>query len=119
MRPIRYALSPPFSALADLAHELPEEYHQDWQQSLARAVDAVAGLTAVDGATVLTDRYEVLAFGAKIARRDGCFVFHGRDDRDGRLIFDGRGDGHGRFVLDRRLDRDRRRADDRDGRLHG
>ena len=72
VRPIRYALSPPFSALADLAAELPEEYHQDWQQSLARAVDAVAGLTAVDGATVLTDRYEVLAFGAKIARRDGC-----------------------------------------------
>jgi hypothetical protein len=25
----------------------------------------------VDGATVLTDRYELLAFGAKIARRDG------------------------------------------------
>ena len=32
-------------------------------------MDAVAGLTTVDGATVLTDRYEVLAFGAKIVRR--------------------------------------------------
>ena len=31
----------------------------------------MAGLTAVDGATVITDRYELLAFGAKIVRRDG------------------------------------------------
>jgi hypothetical protein len=36
-----------------------------------RAVDAVAGLTAVDGATVLTSTYELMAFGAKIARRKG------------------------------------------------
>ena len=31
-----------------------------------RAVDAIAGLTAVDGATIMTDDYELLAFGAKI-----------------------------------------------------
>ena len=41
------------------------------RDALDEAVSAVAGLTAVDGATVLTDRYELLAFGAKIARRDG------------------------------------------------
>lgn len=34
-------------------------------------MDAVAGLTAVDGALVLTDQYEVLGFGAKITRRKG------------------------------------------------
>ena len=34
-------------------------------------MEAIADLTAVDGATVLTDQYEVLAFGAKIARRHG------------------------------------------------
>jgi hypothetical protein len=34
-------------------------------------VDAVAGLTAVDGATLITDRYELLAFGVKIGRPDG------------------------------------------------
>ena len=34
-------------------------------------MEAVAGLTAVDGATVLTTEYELLAFGAKIARRKG------------------------------------------------
>ena len=31
-----------------------------------------APLTAVDGATVMTDDYELLAFGAKIARRRGA-----------------------------------------------
>jgi len=36
-----------------------------------RAVDAVAGLTAVDGATLISDTYDLLAFGAKIARRRG------------------------------------------------
>src|SRR6202007_1279331 len=36
-----------------------------------RLVDGVAGLTAVDRAVVLTDRYEVLGFGAKIMRRKG------------------------------------------------
>jgi hypothetical protein len=39
--------------------------------ALGRVVDAVAGLTAVDGATLITDRYELLAFGVKIGRRDG------------------------------------------------
>jgi len=34
-------------------------------------VDAVAGLTAVDGATLITEGYEVLAFGAKIKRAAG------------------------------------------------
>jgi hypothetical protein len=37
----------------------------------------IAGLTAVDGATVITDQYELIAFGAKIARRDG----HARVDQ--------------------------------------
>ncbi len=30
----------------------------------------IAGLTAVDGATLITAQYELIAFGAKIARRD-------------------------------------------------
>jgi hypothetical protein len=42
-----------------------------WQEALIDAVDAIAGLTAVDGATVISDDYELLAFGAKIGRRDG------------------------------------------------
>jgi hypothetical protein len=42
-----------------------------WQEALIDAVEAIAGLTAVDGATIISDQYEVLAFGAKISRRDG------------------------------------------------
>jgi hypothetical protein len=34
-------------------------------------VEAFAGLTAVDGATVISDQFEPLAFGAKILSRDG------------------------------------------------
>jgi hypothetical protein len=48
-----------------------ESPDRGWLDALRRAVDGVAGLTAVDGATVITDQYEVLAFGAKIVRRDG------------------------------------------------
>ena len=42
-----------------------------WQDALGRAVEGVAGLTAVDGATIVTDKHELLAFGAKITRRRG------------------------------------------------
>lgn len=34
-------------------------------------MDTIAGLTAVDGALVMTDQYELLGFGAKITRRKG------------------------------------------------
>jgi hypothetical protein len=70
VRPITYAVSPPFSVLADLMDaDEDARTERSWQDSLRRAVDAVAGLTAVDGATVVTDRYALLAFGAKIVRR--------------------------------------------------
>jgi hypothetical protein len=62
--PIPYAVSPPFSDLAELARTSSGETSR-----LNRAVDAVAGLTAVDGAVILTDQYDVLGFGAKITRR--------------------------------------------------
>jgi Probable sensor domain DACNV len=72
VQPISYALSPSFGELTDLSRETPaEEDQRSWQEALDRSVEAVAGLTAVDGATVLTTEYELLAFGAKIARRKG------------------------------------------------
>jgi Probable sensor domain DACNV len=71
-QPVAYALAPPFSALAELMqHRSPDQPNPNWVDALRRGVDRVAGLTAVDGATVMTDRYEVLAFGAKIVRRLG------------------------------------------------
>jgi len=72
VHPIPYAVEPPFAVLAELLRRAGEEHEQRaWQEELEDAVQAVAGLTAVDGATVLTDRCELLAFGAKIARRKG------------------------------------------------
>jgi hypothetical protein len=71
VRPIRYSVMPPFSEIADLMRTEPaDRLRRSWQDALAHAVDAVAGLTAVDGATVMSDRYELLAFAAKIARHD-------------------------------------------------
>jgi len=67
VRPIAYAVHPPFSELADLVREGPAGHALE----LARVVEEIAGLTAVDGATVITDRYELLAFGVKIGRPDG------------------------------------------------
>lgn len=51
MQPIQYAVSPAFPAGA--------------------AIEAIAGLTAIDGAVVVNNRYEVLGFGAKILTRKG------------------------------------------------
>ena len=67
VRPIGYAVDPAFTELTDL---LAEGGEPDYA-AVSRAVDAVAGLTAVDGATLITDRYELLAFGVKIGRADG------------------------------------------------
>ncbi len=65
IQPIPYAASPLFCELADLNLE------PDPVESLGSTIAAVAGLTAVDGAVLLTNRYELLGFGAKIARRKG------------------------------------------------
>jgi hypothetical protein len=71
VHPIAYAAAPPFSELVTLRREMAAGAGLDWHDSLGRAIDAIAGLTAVDGATVLTIDYELLAFGAKIVRRKG------------------------------------------------
>jgi hypothetical protein len=72
VQPISYAITPPFAELAELTRERPDETRQkQWRETLDEAVNAVANLTAVDGATILRVDYELLAFGAKIARRAG------------------------------------------------
>ena len=71
-KPILYSVSPQFSALANLLRKKVDyEDRREWEIDLRRAVDMIGGLTAVDGATVINDRYEVLAFGAKIWRPEG------------------------------------------------
>ncbi|QHL88227.1 hypothetical protein GU926_12610 [Nibribacter ruber] len=69
MHPIQYAVAPAFTELADLLkQDVSERKKTSWQTAIRQAIDSVAGLTAVDGATVLSDQYELLAFGAKIVR---------------------------------------------------
>jgi hypothetical protein len=70
--PMTYAISPPYRGLSELLREGDGGKKPDrFQQALREVVDVIAGLTAVDGAAVMTDTYELLAFGAKIARRRG------------------------------------------------
>jgi len=72
-QPILYSVAPAFSALADLVRHEVDVNHEDrrqWESAMRRAVDTIGGLTAVDGATVINHRYEVVAFGAKIRRHE-------------------------------------------------
>jgi hypothetical protein len=75
VHPIPYAVNPMFTGLGDLARRAEAEHTlREWQDQMIETVRSVAGLTAVDGAAVLTDGYELLAFGAKIVRREGSSV---------------------------------------------
>jgi hypothetical protein len=72
VHPIAYDLCPPFCELARLVEQPADQQRQrPWRDAVDRCVDALAGLTAVDGAALLNSTYELLAFGAKIARRKG------------------------------------------------
>jgi hypothetical protein len=70
--PILYSVTPPFSALGALMRQEVNDANENLlTAAVNKAVDTVAGLTAVDGAMVMNDRYEVLAFGVKIRRPQG------------------------------------------------
>jgi hypothetical protein len=72
VHPILYSVTPPFSALAELIKQEVNDTNENLVvAAVGRAVDTVAGLTAVDGATVMNDQYEVHAFGATIRRPEG------------------------------------------------
>lgn len=70
--PVKYLVQPAFSGLANLVSQEVEDGNlSQWQVDVRREVDGLAGLTAIDGATIINDRYELLAFGAKIGRPEG------------------------------------------------
>ncbi|HWF08743.1 MAG TPA: hypothetical protein VG297_09780 [Bryobacteraceae bacterium] len=72
LEPIPYAITPAFGLLGDLAREpAAEKSSYRWQTTMRRALEGLGGLTAVDGAMILTDRFDLAAFGAKIIRRSG------------------------------------------------
>jgi hypothetical protein len=63
LKPIYYAVAKPFSEIEGLSHD---------SDALRAAVDSLAGWTAVDGATVISDRFALLASGVKIVARDAA-----------------------------------------------
>jgi hypothetical protein len=70
VHPLQYPLKPSFSSLAHLLKEEHQEIGQAaWQSALKSEVENIAGLTAVDGATVITRDLHLLTFGAKIIRK--------------------------------------------------
>jgi hypothetical protein len=65
--PITYPVTPAFDELTKLMQQNVSEHDFSlWQEDVNRVVESIAGLTAVDGATIISDRLELLAFGAKI-----------------------------------------------------
>jgi hypothetical protein len=73
VHPIPYSVAPPYRELAEVMRETGDGRQAEiWKESLREAVDAIAALTAIDGAAIITDQYELLAFGAKIQRRRGA-----------------------------------------------
>lgn len=69
IHPLQYPISPAFSGVADLLkYDGKSVTEIFWQNALRREVENITGLTAVDGATIVNDRQELLAFGAKITR---------------------------------------------------
>ena len=73
VHPIPYAVSPAYRELTEVMRETGKGRTADaWKEALSETVKAIAGLTAVDGAAIITEEYEMLAFGAKIQRRRGA-----------------------------------------------
>jgi len=72
IHPMKYEIKPAFSSLSDLiATDGSEQSDMFWKSALSREVDNIGGLTAVDGATVITAKHKLLTFGSKIVMREG------------------------------------------------
>ncbi len=103
--PISYAIDPPYAGLANLILEsTTREDMALWREELDDQIDHVAGLTAVDGATIINDRSELLAFGAKITRPHGSetvkeiMVTEPVIDSDAQIITPGQDGGTRHFA---------------------
>jgi hypothetical protein len=71
IHPLSYPILPVFTGITDLMEQdLEERSKHFWQEAMRRAIDIVGGFTAVDGATIINRQYELIAFGAKIARSE-------------------------------------------------
>lgn len=68
VQPMLYALQPPYPELSVLIQQDVDRDDPARREAVKKSVDLIAGLTAVDGATVIDDQYALLGFGAKIRR---------------------------------------------------
>lgn len=67
--PLQYPIYPTFGALANLLNSNQEEHAEIfWQSALKAEVENIAGLTAVDGATIMSRDHHLYTFGTKIIR---------------------------------------------------
>lgn len=73
VHPITYSVAPSFSRLASLIKNRPadDDNETSWLAALSSGVETVAGLTAVDGATIISNEFDVVAFGATIKQASG------------------------------------------------
>jgi hypothetical protein len=70
VHPLNYPVFPSFGSLAHLMLEPNRENNiTQWRNNLKQEVDNIGGLTAVDGATVISRDFNVFTFGAKITRK--------------------------------------------------
>lgn len=77
IHPMGYALKPAYKGLADLvSNEKKNKSDIFWQSALKKEVDHLAGLTAIDGVTIINDRFELLAFGTKTSRANSSEHIH-------------------------------------------
>jgi hypothetical protein len=67
VQPLSYPVAPAYDCIGAVLGE-PDHARRDWQDNLLDTIGVVGGFTAVDGATIITQQYELLAFGAKVTR---------------------------------------------------
>lgn len=72
IQPMQYVIEPAFTGLADLVFQDDQDTSDIlWKSALTREIDNIGGLTAVDGATIISSKHALLAFGVKISMAKG------------------------------------------------
>ncbi len=71
--PMNYPLFPCYKGLSKLLEPEvgPAKSEVYWQSAVKKEVEYIAGVTAIDGATIINDKFELLGFGAKLTRASG------------------------------------------------
>ncbi|HRH34840.1 MAG TPA: hypothetical protein PKY12_07260, partial [Catalimonadaceae bacterium] len=69
--PMNYQVDPPYTVISELMQASEKTKNTaDWKDSLLRAIEIIGGFTAIDGATIITQKRELIAYGAKVTRAE-------------------------------------------------